>query len=99
MIYQLVGDKPFFVKGLDQDGTSIITSGGVFDKQDLIEVHGLVLGVLYISDMCTYLPVDWPYRLALSDNNKVQHIKDIRFEESPSYVMEDGSLSWEVVIY
>lgn len=99
MIYQVISEPTRFVELIEYRDNKAVTTGGEYNREDIVEVDYLVLGITYCSAAATYLPFNWPYRMCLDDNNKEQHIKDIRFEESPSYVMEDGSLSWEVVIY
>lgn len=94
MIYSVVGQARL-VKEIATYSNGILTTGGLYKEQDLEPVQ-CGIGVTYNSEACTELPVYWHNVLWLDDNNKRQHITEIRYGEIPAYKMEDGSVSWEV---
>lgn len=95
-IYQ-VKDLPVFVIGYGEPCAGFIeTSDGDYRVEDLIEVDSEVISTTYDSAHATELPVHWHRMKWLDDNNKRQFIKEILFEQSPAFVMADGSLSERV---
>ena len=91
-----VKDQSRFVKHLATYENGILTTGGLYQVEELEEMSGIVIGITYNAAACTELPVDWPRIRFLDDNNNRQFIKEIIFNTDKPYLMEDGTLSQEV---
>lgn len=94
MTWRVAGTKKFVRELHRNDEGYVLTTCGVFKKDELIEADSPC--ITYNSDSCTELPVNWAEHEWLDDNNKRQKIKVIRFGEEPAYLMEDDTLSREV---
>ena len=91
-----VKEQNRFVKYIAEYSNGILTTGGLYKEQELEPLSGIIIGITYNSEACTELPINWHDHSWLDDNNKRQHIKEIRYGEIPAYIMEDGTVSWEV---
>ena len=85
-----------FVKHLATYKNGILTTGGLYNTEELEEMSGIVIGITYNAAACTELPTDWHSIKFLDDNDKRQFIKEILFGSDKPYLMEDGTLSQEV---
>lgn len=55
-----------------------------------------VVGITYIADAATELPVTWDKIMWLDDRNKRQHLSSIDFTSDKPFIMADGYKSMEV---
>lgn len=94
-VYKVKG-KERYVLHIAEYQNGIETSGGFYSKDELEFAYNAI-SITYDSYHATELPLDWPRMQFLDDNSKRQLIKGIRFEtDGPAYIMQDGTLSYEV---
>lgn len=96
--YRVVSDPTRIVQYIAEYTNGWFTSGGLYKPSELEEVKEYVIGVTYCSEAAVMLPFDIYKYDVLDDRNKRQHVSEIRFEQSPAYIMEDGSTSYEIVV-
>lgn len=86
-----VKDSIMYVRVLAEYTNGYDTTAGFYKEEDLIKAN--CLSITYDADHCTELPVDWPDRYFLDDNDKRQKIREIDFGNEFPYIMEDGTRS------
>lgn len=92
--YKVKGEERYVIH-IAEYQNGIETTGGFYSKNELEPAYNAI-SITYDSKHATELPLNWPKIEFLDDNNKRQFIKDIRYEDEPAYVMQDGILSNEV---
>ena len=93
-----VKDDCCFVKVLNEFSNGYETTAGFYTEGQLEPDPVITDCITFDSEHCTELPVNWHERWVLDDRNFRMMIKEIKFGETPAYVMYDGYKSKEVTL-